>query len=127
MNPLEVLRLVMLVAHFVGLAAVIGPFLVQLRVTERFRLGAMRAGAIVQIVSGNLLIASRRLQGMDVIDEKMIVKMAIAALVVVSMVVATVIQRRARRGGVPDRRVRPWMLAAGALAIADVVVAVVWT
>lgn len=127
MSPLEALRLVMLVAHFVGLAAVVGPFLLQVRSREGFRLGAMLLGAIVQILSGNLLVASRRLQDLDVIDEKMIVTMAIAVLVLAAVLVADVIQRRARRAGVPDLRVRPWMLGAGALAIADVAVAVVWT
>lgn len=127
MNALELLRLVMLIAHFVGLAAVIGPFLLQLRTRQGFRLGAMRAGAIAQIVSGNLLIASRRLQGMDVIDEKMIVKMAIAVLVLAAVIAATVLQRRARRTDTSDRAVRRWMLSAGALAITNTVVAVVWT
>lgn len=127
MSPLEIVRLTMVIAHFVGLAAVIGPFLLQLQTREGFRLRAMRLGAIVQIVSGNLLIASRRLQGMEVTDEKMIAKMAIAVIVLVAVIVATLIQRRARKVGIPDRRVRPWMLTAGGLAILNIGVAVAWT
>lgn len=127
MNWFEVLRLTMLVAHFVGLAAIIGPFLLQLRTREGFRLGTMRVGAVVQIVSGNLLIASRRLQGLDVIEEKMIVKMGIALLVLAAVIVASVIQRRARRSASPDHAARPWMLTAGTLAIAGAAIAAIWT
>ncbi|MFC7373788.1 hypothetical protein ACFQRD_00750 [Brachybacterium sp. GCM10030268] len=124
MPPLEIARLALLVIHFVGLAAVIGPFLLQVRRTQPLRLRAMLTGAVVQVLTGNALIAANRLQGMEVDELKMIVKLSVAVALLVALIVAAVIRRR--RG---DRAtaVRPLFRLAGGLALADVVVAVVWT
>lgn len=119
---LETLRLVLLIAHFVGLAAVIGPFLMQLRTTAP-RLRLMLIGAIVQVVTGNALIASIRLQGLHVDESKMIIKLGIAVVALVLLIVAAVVQRR-RADDAPG--VRRLFGAAGLFALADVVVAVVW-
>lgn len=47
MSPLEIARLALLVAHFIGLAALIGPFLLQLRSREVLRPRRMLIAAIV--------------------------------------------------------------------------------
>ena len=120
MPPLEILRLTLLVTHFVGLAALIGPFLLQLRDSRPPRLRLMLTGAIVQVLTGNALIASRRLQGLEVDEVKMMVKLGIA-LVSAGVLVAAVLVRR--RGGAEQAAVRPLINAAGGLALADVVVA----
>lgn len=124
MPPLEIARLALLVAHFIGLAALIGPFLVQLRSRDVLRLRLMLTGAIVQVVTGNALIASRRLQGLDVDEVKMIVKLGIAVATLGVLIAAVVVQRRR---GADAASVRPLFHTAGGLALADVVVAVVWT
>ena len=81
MPPLENLRLAMLVVHVIDLAAVIGPFLLQSTARHVPSLRLMLAGAAAQIVSGNALIASRMLQGLDVDEAKMFVKLALGATV----------------------------------------------
>lgn len=51
MPPLEIARLALLIAHFVGLAALIGPFLLQVRSRQALRLRLMLTGAIVQVIT----------------------------------------------------------------------------
>lgn len=114
MNPLEILRLVLLVTHFIGLAAIIGAFIVQMPQRTGINLRPMLIGAIVQIVTGVGLIATRKLEGLDVLDEKMFVKLALALVVLVAVLLGL-------RGNT-----LLWFRVAGIVAIANVVVATVW-
>lgn len=123
MAPLEITRLTLLVIHFVGLAILIGPFLLQALSAEAPRLRLMLIGAIVQIVTGNALIASNRLHGNDVDEFKMIVKLGISVAVLGMLLVAAVMQRRK---GADAGSVRPVFQAAGGLALVNVIIAVVW-
>ena len=123
MPVLENAHLALIVAHFVGFAALIGPYLLQLRRNEPLRLRLMLIGSIVQVVTGNALIAANRLQGLHVIELKMIVKLGIA-VVALGLLVAAILARR-RRGG-EAAAVRPLFHSAGGLAVVDVVVAVMW-
>jgi hypothetical protein len=116
----EIARLVLLITHFVGLAAVIGPFIFQLRAKGRLSFATMLVGSIVQVVSGGLLIGARRFEGLPVDDLKMLVKLLVAVAVLVVIVLGMLRQRRGAGA-------RPYVLTAGWLAIANVVVAVVWT
>lgn len=127
MNAFEIVRLAALVAHLLGLAAIIGPFMVQLRRREDFRLGLIHAGAVAQLVTGGVLVAARMAQHLDVIQAKIAAKIVIAVAVLAAVVVATVVQRRRRGAGATDADARPWFLACGALAVANVIVAVAWT
>lgn len=123
MSPLHILHLALLVAHFMGLAALIGPFLSQARSRRAPRLRLMLTGAIVQVITGNALIAAHRLQGADVDELKMIVKLGIAVVTLGVLIAAVVIQRGR---GEEAAAVRPLFLGAGGLAVADVIIAVVW-
>ncbi len=125
-SVVEITRLLLLVIHFVGLAAVVGPFLIQLQLQSGFRLRWMLVGAIAQVVTGNLLIVMRRFGDLEVDEGKMLLKLILAALALGAVIVAMVVQRRARRSARPDSAARVWMLAAGVLALAAVVVAVAW-
>lgn len=124
MPPLEIARLALLVTHFVGLAALVGPYLLQMRSPQPPRLRLMLIGAIVQVVTGNALIAANRLQSLDVIELKVIVKLIIA-LVILGVLIGAALAQRLR--GADVAVARPLFHTAGGLAIADVVVAVVWS
>lgn len=124
MPPLDIARLALLVAHFIGLAALIGPFLLQIRGVSPLRLRLMLIGAVVQVVTGNALIASRRLQGVEVDELKMILKLGIAVATLGLLIAAVIVQRRR---GADTGAVRPLFFTAGGFALADVVVAVVWS
>lgn len=123
MPPWEIARLALLVVHFVGLGAVIGPFLLQVRSPDPPRLRLMLTGASVQILTGNALIASSRLQGVEVDEVKMIVKLVIVVVALGALIGAALVQRRR---GADAAVVRPLFRTAGVLALIDVIVAVVW-
>ena len=119
MEPLEVTRLILLALHIFGLAAIIGAFFVQMRKKSDFVLGPMLAGAIVQVVTGVLLVAVRQADDLPVNNIKIAVKLVIALVVLAAAIVAVVQQRR---GGNP----RPWFHITGGLATINVLVAVFW-
>lgn len=124
MPPLEIARLALLVTHFLGLAALIGPFLLQTLSPHPPRLRLMLTGAAVQLVTGNALIASHRLQGLEVDEVKMLIKLGIVVVALGVLIAAILVQRRR---GEEAEAVRPLFRTAGGLAIADVLVAVAWT
>jgi hypothetical protein len=126
LTALEIIRLILLVIHLVGLAAIIGPFILQNRRRSGFEFQPIVVGSIVQVVSGVLLIAVRKTEELAVVDAKMAVKLGIALLVVAAAIIAVVRQRRLVAAGKTDASLRPWLFAAGILAIANVVVAVFW-
>lgn len=119
MEPLDVVRNILLAAHFLGLAAIIGAFFVQMRATGGFATGVVLAGAITQVVTGLALVGVRQASDLPVDNVKIAVKLAIAVVVLVAAIVAHV-QRR--RGG----KVKPTFHTAGGLAIVNVLVAVLW-
>ncbi|HWH98414.1 MAG TPA: hypothetical protein VNS80_08625 [Pseudolysinimonas sp.] len=119
METLEIIRLVLLAAHILGLAAIVGTFFVQMRATDGFATGVLLGGAITQLVTGLALVGVRQASDLDVNYIKIAVKLAIAVIVLVAAIVAHVQQRR---GG----KVKPAFHTAGGLAIVNVLVAVLW-
>jgi hypothetical protein len=126
MQTLDIIRLIVLIIHFIGLAAIIGPFILQRGRTEGFQFGAMLTGAIVQIVTGAALIGLRRGESLAVDDAKMAVKLGIAVVVLAVVAIGMVRQRRLRARGADDASVRPLLMTAGIAAIVNVAVAVLW-
>ena len=126
MQTLDLIRLIVLIIHFVGLAAIIGPFILQRGRREGFQFGAMLAGSIVQIVSGAALIGLRKGESLPVADAKMAVKLGIAIIVLAVVAVGMFRQRRLGARGVGDASVRPLVSIAGIAAIVNVAVAVLW-
>lgn len=126
MHTLDLIRLIVLIIHFVGLAAIIGPFILQRVRREGFQFGAMLTGSIVQIVSGAALIGLRKGEALAVSDAKMAVKLGIAVVVLALVVIGMIRQRRLRARGAGDGSVRPLLQTAGIAAIVNVAVAVLW-
>ena len=58
MEPLELTRLVLLVTHFVGLAAIIGAYILQMPWRTGFDFSPVLVGSIVQLVTGIAAIAN---------------------------------------------------------------------
>jgi hypothetical protein len=113
---MELVEKSLLVLHFVGLASLLGGFLVQARSQPRRVNPAMFHGALTQLVTGLLLVGV--LQGMDepVNNAKVGVKLAVLLLILV-LVVAN-----RRKESVPDG---VWG-AIGGLTLLNVVLAVFW-
>lgn len=119
MEPLDLVRHAILAVHFLGLAAIVGAFFVQMRAKDGFATGVVLTGAITQLVTGLALVGVRQASDLEVNNVKIAVKLGIAVIVLVAAIIAHV-QRR--RGG----KVKPAFHTAGGLAIVNVLVAVLW-
>lgn len=82
---MEILKNVLLVLHFIGLAAIIGSFLVQTRSSTKRIDPAMWHGALTQLVTGLALVGVNEAMDRDlnhmVVGIKTLVLVAILALV----------------------------------------------
>ncbi|MBT2503403.1 hypothetical protein [Curtobacterium sp. ISL-83] len=118
---------VLLILHFIGLAAVIGAFLVQMRRKEHFDTFWTITGLITQLVTGLGMLGI-----LDATTEtganhaKLGVKLVIAVVALVLALVARARQRKADRGEAKPAAALPFFHSAGALAIVNVLIAVLW-
>ena len=114
---MDILYKLLVVLHLIGMAMIVGGWLVTIR-APRMAPG-MWHGALTQLVTGVLLVglASGGLVDVVVDDAKIAVKLIIG----VAVAVIIFLGRRRRRGA-------PGMVhAAGALALVNVLIAVLWT
>jgi hypothetical protein len=127
---MELVRDITLITHFIGLALIIGPFIVQMRAHSGYYFGWVMTGSIVQLVTGLLLtgLAEMRLADdpdLSVNHTKIAVKSVIATVIVIAAVHAY--RKRKKLGaGDNERKLLPYLHSAGALAIVNVILAVVW-
>lgn len=118
---------ILLVLHFLGLAAVIGAFLVQVRRKGGFQTGWMVIGLIVQLVTGLAMMGITDATSDGGADHaKLGVKLVVAAVALVLAFVARARQKRADAGQAEQKAALPFFHSAGALAIVNVLVAVLW-
>ena len=128
---MELVRDTSLILHFIGLAMIIGPFLVQMRAHSGYYFGWVMTGSLVQLVTGLLFtgLAEMRLADdpdMAVNHTKIAVKSVIATVIVIAAISAYRKQKKLA-GGDNERKLLPYLHTAGALAIVNVILAVVWT
>jgi hypothetical protein len=126
----ELVRDITLITHFIGLALIIGPFIVQMRAHSGYYFGWVMTGSIVQLVTGLLLtgLAEMRLADdpdLSVNHTKIAVKSMIATVIVIAAVHAYRKQKKLGAGD-NERKLLPYLHSAGALAIVNVILAVVW-
>ncbi|UYN83247.1 MAG: hypothetical protein KIT89_11170 [Microcella sp.] len=112
----------LVVGHFIGLAAIVGPFLLQMRKNSDFAIAAVFGGAITQLVTGLLLVGVAEMGGAELNHVKIAVKLVLALLVFVAALLGWL---RARKSG-NDRSIKKFFHAAGGLALINVVLAVFW-
>lgn len=128
---MELVRDLTLIGHFIGLALIIGPFFARMRADGGYLFGIVLTGASIQLFTGLLLtgLAEMRLADdpdLAVNHTKIAVKLIIALVI---FVVALIGYRKQRKltADTPERKLLPLLHTAGALAIADVAVAVLWS
>ena len=124
---MELVRLLLVVVHILGLSMVIGPFLFQVSRKAGFDTRLMQVGAIVQLVSGLALVGVREAGDLPVDHAKIGVKLVVGVLAVVTVLLAARKQRAAAAGQADPKSPLPFVHATGALAILNVFVAVLWT
>jgi hypothetical protein len=126
----ELARDITLIVHFFGLAMIIGPFLIQMRAHTGYAFSWVLAGGIVQLVTGLLLtgLAEMRLADdpdMSLDHTKIAVKTVLALVI---FIVALIAYRRQKKMAptASQRSLLPLLHVAGALAISNVFIAVLW-
>jgi len=117
---MDVLRIILLIAHFVGLAMLLGGFLVQQKAIaggEGRVLPIMWRGALVQIVTGILLVATIQMGDLFELNNW---KLAVKLLVAIVITVLVFVYRK--KDPAPS-----WALwSVGTLTLANIVIAVAW-
>lgn len=113
---MNALRYALLVLHFIGLAAILGPFLDQLRSRAKKVTAAMVWGARAQVVTGLALTAVAYAADNEPDHVKIAVKL------VVALVIAGLAEVGAKRKSNVERF---WMLI-GVLTVVNIAVAVIW-
>lgn len=117
---MQLLQSILLALHILGLAAIIGTFLVQMRKNDGFAVNLILGGAIAQVLTGIALVGV----GEGALDRdynmiKITVKLVLALVVLGAAIAAFVAEKR-------GARVKPWFHVAGGTAIINVLVAVIW-
>lgn len=110
---------ILLVLHFVGLASLLGGFLVQMRSPEKGVNPAMFHGALTQLVTGVLMVGLAEAGAAD--DEPLNMGKIMTKLVIVAVI--TVLAFFGRRKSGPQTGV--WATI-GALTLVNVIIAVFW-
>lgn len=106
-----------LIVHFIGLASVVGGFLVQMRSAERGVNPAMWHGALTQLVTGVILVGLAEMQDWDVDHIKIGVKLVLTLVI-------TVLAFIGRKKPLPQTAL--WGVIGG-LAIVNIFIAVLWS
>jgi hypothetical protein len=117
---MDVVYKVLVVLHFLGLASLIGGWLVQLRaVGERYVSPAMLHGILTQLVTGVLLVGLA--EGVSSLDRE-VDTVQVGVKLLVAVVVAILCWANRRRENVPNGL----YFLIGLLSVANVVIAVFW-
>jgi heme A synthase len=114
---METLRLLLLVLHILGFAALLGGMVVQLGAGEKVVNGVMRDGAGTAFLAGLLLVGVLEAGDEEVDNAKIAVK-AVIGLVVLVLVMANM-----RKPRIPDGLYNGLL----ALTVANVCIAVLWS
>jgi uncharacterized membrane protein len=117
---MELLRQILLILHFIGLASLLGGFLVQTKTIAAGQgtiVTSMFHGALTQLVTGIALVGVIQMAALGDIDNAKIG----AKLLVLIVITALVIYYRKKK------TVPSWALwSIGGLTLANIVIAVLW-
>ncbi|WP_104137958.1 MULTISPECIES: hypothetical protein [unclassified Cryobacterium] len=117
---MDLLRNILLILHFVGLASLLGGFLVQIKPIIAGKgtiVAAMFHGALTQLVTGLLLVGVIQMGTLGHIDNT---KIGIKLLVLIVITVLVIVNRK--KPSVSSTVL--W--AIGGLTLANVIIAVLW-
>jgi hypothetical protein len=118
---------IFLILHFIGLAAIIGSWMTVLK--EPRVIPGMLHGAILQVVSGLALVGLNEANDVTLNHAKVAVKLVVAVVILVLAVVGLRQQRTtaaSESGAAVATDTATLAHAIGILAVANVIIAVVW-
>ena len=120
MTPFEIIRIVLVILHFVGLASLLGGFLVQVKAVGAGQgkiVPAMVHGVLTMVVTGILLVGTIEMGHLfDINNIKIGVKLAVA------IVITVLVFAFRKKDPAPS-----WALwSIGGLTVLNVILAVAW-
>lgn len=126
---MDIARDITLIVHFLGLAMIIGPFLIQMRARTGFAFSWVLTGGIVQLVTGIALTGLAEMRLADSPDlaldhTKIAVKLVLSLVIFVVALIA--FRKQKKLAGEAQRSLLPLLHTSGALATANIAIAVLW-
>ena len=118
---MELLKESLVVVHLAGMSVLVGAFILYMKRKSDFPFTAMMWAAIVQLVTGTLLVGLNYALDETVDNGKITVK----TLFVVGALVAAIIGRKRQAKG--ESKLQPFFHTAGGFAVINLVIAVLWS
>ena len=117
---MELLKESLVLIHLAGMAVPVGVFLTGMKKKSDYPFTAMMWAAIVQLVTGTLLVGV----GYGLGESPDNAKIGVKLILVVAVLVATIIGRKRQAKG--EAKIQPFFHAAGGLATVNLIIAVLW-
>jgi hypothetical protein len=117
---MELLKESLVLIHLAGMAVLVGVFLTGMKKKSDYPFTAMMWAAIVQLVTGVLLVGV----GYGLGESPDNAKIGVKLILVVAVLVATIIGRKRQAKG--EAKLQPFFHAAGGLATVNLIIAVLW-
>ena len=117
---MELLKESLIVVHLAGMSVLVGAFILYMKRKSDFPFTAMMWAAIVQLLTGTLLVGLNYALDEAVDNGKIGVKM----LFVLGALIAAIIGRARQAKG--ESKLQPFFHTAGGLAVINLVIAVLW-
>lgn len=111
---------IFVLVHLVGMAILVGVFILKMRAKSDYPFALMMWGASIQLVTGTILVGLMYMSGDAPDNLKITVKSLLAAG---ALVAATIGNTRQKKG---EAKLQPFFHAAGGLAFISLIIAVLW-
>ncbi|CAB4587199.1 MAG: hypothetical protein F2574_01560 [Actinobacteria bacterium] len=119
-TQMELVKESLVLIHLAGMAVLVGVFLTGMKKKSDYPFTAMMWAAVVQLVTGILLVGI----GYALDDEPDNAKIGVKFLLATAVLVATIIGRQRQAKG--ESKLQPFFHTAGGLATVNLVIAVLW-
>ena len=118
---MELLKESLVVIHLAGMAVLVGAFILYMKRKSDFPFTAMMWAAIVQRVTGTLLVGLS--YALDDAPDNF--KITVKSLLATGALIAAIIGRKRQAKG--ETKLQPFFHTAGGLAVINLVIAVLWS
>ena len=106
--------------HLVGMAILVGSFILKMRAKSDYPFTLMIWGASIQLVTGTILVGLMYMSG----DEPDNLKITVKALLATGALIAAILGAKRQSHG--EKKLQPFFHAAGGLSVISLVIAVLW-